>query len=75
MKEIFIEKVLIWAEGWRKHMFTKTVQFLGQKLWRTLPADIKDSGSLSMFKRKIKMYTVSFDCRLSKRYVENLGYI
>ena len=52
---------------------TETVRFLGQKLWRTLPADIKESESLSVFKRKIKTYTVSCDCRLCKRYVENLG--
>ena len=54
---------------------TETVRFLGQKLWRTLPADIKESESLSMFKRKIKMYTVTCDSKLCKRCVENLGYI
>ena len=28
---------------------TETVRFLGQKLWRTQPADIRESESLSMF--------------------------
>ena len=46
-----------------------------QKLRRTLPTEIKESESLSMFKSKIKMYTVSRDCRLCKHQVENLGYI
>ena len=49
---------------------TETVRFLGQKLWRTLPADIKESESLSVFKRKIRMHTVRCDCRLCKRYVD-----
>ena len=31
---------------------TETVWFLGQKLWMTLPSDIKESESLSMFKRR-----------------------
>ena len=35
---------------------TETERFLGQKLCRTLPTDIKES--LSMFKRKIKTYTI-----------------
>ena len=52
---------------------TETVRFLGQKFWRTLPTEIKESESLSVFKRKIKTYMVSCDCRLCKRYVENLG--
>ena len=38
---------------------TETVRFFGQKLWRRLPTDIKESESLSTFKRRIKMYTVS----------------
>ena len=54
---------------------TETVRFLGQKLWRILPTEIKESESLSVFKRKIKTYTVICDWRLCKRYVENLGYI
>ena len=54
---------------------TETVRFPGQKLWRTLPTDIKESESLAVFKRKIKTDTVSCDGRLCKRYVENLGYI
>ena len=33
---------------------TETLRFLGQMLWRILPTDIKESESLSMFKRKLK---------------------
>ena len=85
MNDIFMEKVPSYELRDSGNIFlpkvkttrfgTETVQFLGQKLWRTLRADIKKSESLSMFKRKIKMYTVSCDCRICKRYVENLEYI
>ena len=85
MKEIFMEKVPSYGlrDGGNiclpkvktMRFGTETVRFLGQKLWRTLPTEIKESESLSVFKRKIKTYTVSCDCRLCERYVENLGYI
>ena len=85
MKEIFMEKVPSYGlrDGGNiclpkvktMRFGTETVRFLGQKLWRTLPTEIKESESLSVFKRKIKTYKVSCDCRLCKRYVENLGYI
>ena len=83
MNETFIEKVPSYELRDGENMClpkvktmrfgTETVLFRGQKVWRTLPADIKESESLSMFKRKIKMYMVTCDCRLCKRYVENLG--
>ena len=85
MNEIFIEKMSSYElrDGGNiclpkvktTRFATETVRFLGQKLWRTLPAGLKESEFLSMFQRKIKIYTVSCDCRLCKHYVENLGYI
>ena len=54
---------------------TETVQLLGQKSTEEVPANIKESESISMFRRKIKTRTLSCDCRLCKRYVENLGFI
>ena len=64
MKEIFIEKVpsyelrdggnICLPKVKTMRFGTETVRFLGQKLWRTLSADIKDSESLSVFKEKSK---------------------
>ena len=31
-----------------------TVRFIGQKLWQTLPKEIKESQTLELFKRNIK---------------------
>ena len=85
MKDIFIEMVpsyelrdggnICLPKVKTMRFGTETVRFLGQRLRRTLPADIKEPESLSVFKRKIKTYTVGCDCRLCKRYVEHLGYI
>ena len=64
MKEVFIEKVpsyelrdggnICLPKVKTMRFGRETVRFLGQKLWRTLPADIKESESLSEFKRKLK---------------------
>ena len=64
MKEIFMEKVPSYGlrDGGNiclpkvktMRFGTETVRFLGQKLWRTLPPEITESKSVSVFIRKIK---------------------
>ena len=83
MKEIFIEKVPSYELRDGGNMClprvktmrfgTETVRFLGQKLSRTLPADMKESESLLVFKRKIRTHTVSCDCRKVDLTREALG--
>ena len=33
-----------------------TIRFMGKKVWETLPAELKNSGSLQVFKRVIKAH-------------------
>ena len=43
---------------------TETVRYRGQRIWRSLPQEIKDTGSVQQFKNKInfgKMMTVTAD--------------
>ena len=55
---------------------TETISYLGPKIWELVPNEIKNSTSLSIFKRKIK-YWIPNDCpcRLCKVYVANVGFI
>ena len=51
-----------------------TIRFIGQKLWQTLPKEIKESRSLEIFKRNIKsIKTLDCSCKLYKDFVPNLG--
>ena len=53
----------------------ETIEYRGYLLWSTLPSEIKDSKSLSEFKRKIKKWDGNSRlCRLCKIYVRNLGF-
>ena len=54
----------------------ETIEYRGCLLWSTIPPEIKDSNSLSEFKRKIKKWDGnSCLCRLYKIYVRNLGFL
>ena len=54
----------------------ETIEYRGCLLWSTLPPEIKDSKSLSEFKRKIKKWDGnSCLCRLCKIYVRNLRFL
>ena len=51
-----------------------TIRFIGQKLWQTLPKEIKGTQSLGIFKRNIKsIKTLDCSCKLCKDFVPNLG--
>ncbi len=53
-----------------------TIRFIGQKLWQTLPREIKESQSLEIFKRNIKsIKTFDCSCKLCKIFVSNLGFL
>ena len=55
---------------------TETLTYLGPKIWKQLPNDIKESDSLSQFKRKIKLWKPEeCPCRLCKRFITNLGFL
>ena len=53
----------------------ENARFLGAKIWRTLPSSLKESQTLSSFKRGIKNHQFDCNCRLCKRFVENLGFL
>ena len=53
-----------------------SLRFLGPKIWEIIPTSIKNAGSLSIFKNKIKTWIpVNCPCRLCKHYVQGVGYV
>ena len=55
---------------------TETLSFRGPKIWSIVPEIIKNSKSLSEFKRKIRKWEpVGCTCRLCKTYIHHLGFV
>ena len=55
---------------------TETVRYRGQRIWRSLPQEIKDTGSVQQFKNKIKFWkNDDCDCRLCKQYIPQVGFL
>ena len=61
----------------RKNLYgIATIKFVDQKLWQTLPREIKESQSLEIFKRNIKtIRTSDSSCKLCKNFITNLGFL
>ena len=55
---------------------TETVRYRGQRIWHSLPQEVKDANSVQQFKNKIKFRkNVDCDCRLCKQYIPQLGFL
>ena len=55
---------------------TETVRYRGQRIWHTLPQEIKDANSVHQFKNRIKSRKyVDCDCRLCKQYIPQLDFL
>ena len=52
-----------------------TVRFVGQKLWQTLPKEIKEPQTLENSKRNIKAITRDCSCQSCKTFIANLGLL
>ena len=53
----------------------ETVRYLGQKLWQTLPHRIRESQSLTAFKKELRTHNIGCDCRLCRTFISGLGFI
>ena len=71
MKELFAPKMSSYV--WRG---TKSVSYLGPKMWDLVPNEIKESESLNGFKFKIKRWVPEgCPCRIWKIYLGQVGFI
>ena len=86
MKEIFVEKHspyglrschnLLLPQVRTTCYGLETISFLGCRLWQALPNDMKQSDTLSSFKRKIKTWKgEECNCRLCRPFVAQVGFL
>ena len=51
------------------------IKFVCQKLWQTLPREIKECQSLETFKRNIKtIKTIDCSCKLCKKFISKFRF-
>ena len=54
----------------------ETVSYLGPKIWKMVPEEIKQKPSLSAFKIEIKRWKLeNCPCRICKKYLPGVGFI
>ena len=54
----------------------ETLSYRAPQLWSLLPEEVKQTNSLSEFKRSVRQWTCTdCPCRLCKTYVPNLGFL
>ena len=58
------------------HRGEDTLRFLGCKIWKILPDNIRQSQSVAQFKSLIRKWIpTECPCRLCKTYIQHVGYI
>ena len=58
------------------HYGTETISYLAPKIWQLIPDSIKNTESLNVFKRNIKMWIpTACPCKLCKTYIHDVGFI
>ena len=85
MKDIFILKqnnrynsneIFVTKNIRTEHYGKESVSYLGPKIWKIIPNDIKVSKSLKEFKLKIRLWKPDkCPCKLCKTYIAGVGYI
>ena len=86
IKEIFVEKHspyglrgchnLLLRQARTTRYGLETISFQGCRLWQALPNDMKQSDTLSSFKRKIKTWKgEECNCRLCRLFVAQVGFL
>ena len=86
MKEIFIEKHstyglrschnLLLPQARTTRYGLEMVSFLGSRLWQALPNNLKQSDTLSSFKRRIKSWKgEECNCRLCRPLLAQVGFL
>ena len=58
------------------HYGTETISYLAPKFWQLIPHTQKNTDSLNVFKRNIKMWIpTACPCKLCKTYIQYVGFI
>ena len=86
LREIFLPKISLhnlrrnntFERGHVRSVYhgTKSLSFLGPKIWDLVPLELKQLESLEVFKLKIKKW-IPFECpcRLCRTYIQQVGFV
>ena len=85
MKSIFTERDVQYSLKSKNHLHLpnaktakygiENIPYIGHNLWASLPEEIKDSDTLTVFKQNIKSWKGSTcNCRLCKVFITGLGF-
>ena len=85
MKDIFVLKdnckyntreIFVTNNIRTEHYGKESLSYLGPKIWRLIPNDIKAITSLKMFKQKIRKWKPDkCPCKLCRIYIAGVGYV
>ena len=86
LREIFVPKISLYNlrrnntfERRQVHSVyhgTESLSFLGPQIWNLVPLELKQLESLEVFKLKIKkLIPFECPCRLSRTYIQRVGFI
>ena len=54
---------------------TESTQYRGYLLWSSLPIFLKECCTIQEFKRRIKQWTHSCNCKLCRVFIKDLGFL
>ena len=61
---------------WTVYHGSRSISFLGLKIWIILPDSLKNANRIEAFKMQIKKWTPeNYPCRLSKVYFQNVSFV
>ena len=52
-----------------------SIAYRASQLWKNIPEEIRNSTSLLMFKKKIKVPLISCSCICCRKYIHHVGFI
>ena len=59
-----------------KRLGLASIAYRASQLWKNIPEEIRNSTSLSMFKKKIKKVSlISCSCNCCRKYIHHVGFI
>ena len=53
----------------------ETISFIAPKVWALVPKKLKECSCLEAFKFKIRKWKPDCPCRLSKTYLQHVGFL
>ena len=68
----------MWKSQKRNMRFpgTKSISYLGAKVWKIVPDNLKNITSRSSFREQIKKWNPeNCSCRLCKTYIQNVAFL